>query len=196
MLKADAVLKIFQDNGALFSGHFQLSSGLHSGKYLQCALVLQYPQVASKLGKALAGLFPGEKIDSVIAPAVGGIIVAHEVARALRVKAIFTERVEGKMALRRGFSIVKGERVLVVEDVLTTGGSVKEVMEVVKSGGGLVVGVGVLVNRSGGSVNLGVKCQALLSLDIEVFPPRDCPLCRERVPLEKPGSRYFSVNPG
>ncbi|MDH7498875.1 MAG: orotate phosphoribosyltransferase [candidate division NC10 bacterium] len=187
-LLAEEILKIFKDCGALLEGHFLLSSGLHSSQYLQCALILQYPPQAERLCALLAVPFQEEKIQVVVAPALGGIIVAHEVARALGARSLFTERVEGQMTLRRGFQMQPGERTLVVEDVITTGGSTKEVMAAVEAQGGVVVGVGSLVDRSGG-VRLGAKQHALLHLDIPNYPPESCPLCQKGMPLTKPGSR-------
>ena len=183
------ILEIFNKTGALLKGHFQLSSGLHSSHYLQCALVLQYPQYAGQLCAEIARRFKDEGIEVVIAPAVGGIIVAQEVARFLKARAIFTEREEGRMRLRRGFKIERKEKVLVVEDVLTTGGSLKETMEVVREKGGEVKGVGILIDRSGGRVELGVPQETLLVLDLENYKPGKCPLCDMQIPLEKPGSK-------
>lgn len=184
------VLALFEKTGALLSGHFLLTSGLHSSTYLQCALVLQHPTYAEALGVELANHFRDERLDLVIAPALGGIIVAHEVARALGVRALFTEREGGEMRLRRGFAIRAGERCLVVEDVVTTGGSTKEVMAVVESAGGVVAGVGALIDRSGGAVAFSVKQASLVPLSIENFPPETCPFCRQGFPpLVKPGSR-------
>ena len=183
------VLNIFREKGALLEGHFLLSSGLHSEKYLQCALVLQHPDLATELCFSLAGRFRSEKVDLVIAPALGGIIVAHEVAKALGVRAVFAERVEGKLTLRRGFFINPGDKALVVEDVVTTGGSTKETMRVVTDEGGVVVAAGALIDRSGGTTNLGVPFEALVTLSISVFQPSECPLCRKGIPAVKPGSR-------
>jgi orotate phosphoribosyltransferase len=187
------VLKIFEENGALLSGHFKLSSGLHSPRYLQCALVLQTPRIAEQLCAALAAKAQSDdrigEIDFVIAPALGGVIVAHEVARALGVRALFTERQEGVMTLRRGFQIKPGERALVVEDVVTTGGSTREVMDVVRALGGVVVGAGSLIDRSGGAVDLGVPRHALAVLEVPTYQPDNCPLCREGSAAIKPGSR-------
>jgi len=191
-LRAEEILKIFKDCGALLEGHFLLTSGLHSSQYLQCALVLQYPAHAERLCALLARPFAGQGIQVVAAPALGGIVVAHEVARALGARALFTERVEGQMTLRRGFQIRPGERTLVVEDVITTGGSTKEVMAAVTGEGGAVVGVGSLVDRSGG-VQLGVKQHSLLQLSIPNYAPETCPLCREGKPLVKPGSRQAKM---
>jgi len=190
------ILEIFQKRGALLSGHFRLSSGLHSGKYLQCALVLQYPNLAEKLCSQLTTEFKlrGSKIDAVVSPAIGGIIVGQEVAKVLGCRALFCEREEGKMKLRRGFKIGKGKRVLIVEDVITTGGSVKEIIEIVKGMGGEVEGIGVIVDRSKPSFSdelatLNLPLKSLLRINIETYSPRDCPICKEGIPLEKPGSR-------
>jgi orotate phosphoribosyltransferase len=185
------VLQIFKEQGALLEGHFRLTSGLHSGQYLQCALVLQHPKHAAALGDALAsrmrelGILP----DFVIAPALGGILVAHEVARALGVRGIFAERQEGILKLRRGFAIGPGERGYVVEDVVTTGGSTRETMEVVQQAGGIVVAAGSLIDRSGGRTDLGVPRVALAVLDVPTYSPEECPLCKSGSQAIKPGSR-------
>ncbi|MBU7008460.1 orotate phosphoribosyltransferase [Phosphitispora fastidiosa] len=189
MLTEEQAIEIFTKSKALLTGHFRLTSGRHSSQYMQCAQVLQYPEYASRLCRDLAERFAGVKVDTVIGPALGGIIVAYEVGRAMGVRTIFTEREQGVMSLRRGFVIEPGEKVLVVEDVVTTGGSVKEVIEVVRQKGGEVVGVGVLVNRSNGKVDFGVKAEAVLSMEIQSYDPEDCPLCREGLPVIKPGSR-------
>lgn len=186
------LLQIFQQTGALLEGHFQLTSGLHSPSYLQCALVLQHPQHAESIGRALAARFEGHGIESVVAPAIGGIIVAHEVARALGVRALFTEREAGVMTLRRGFTLRPGERVVVVEDVVTTGGSTRETIEAVTSAGGLVVAAGSAVDRSGGKVDVGVPRHSLLTLDVPAYEPLECPLCKAGVPSIKPGSRKLA----
>jgi orotate phosphoribosyltransferase len=183
------LLGLFQQTGALLEGHFQLSSGLHSSRYLQSALVLQYAEHAERIGRALASQFNGEPIDVVVAPAVGGIIVAHETARALGVRAVFTEREAGVMTLRRGFSLNRDEPVLVVEDVITTGGSTRETMDAVIRAGGRVIGAGSIVDRSDGAVDLGVPRCSLLTLDVPSYDPAECPLCRQNVPVTKPGSR-------
>lgn len=196
MTKED-VLKIFEENEALLKGHFRLTSGLHSGRYLQCALALQHPAVAEKLCAELAEKAEDDpnmgRIDLVIAPALGGVIVAHEVARALGARAIFAERQEKTMTLRRGFQIKPGERCLVVEDVITTGGSTREVMEVVALHGGVTVGVGSLIDRSlnasGDAVDLGVPRHALAALEVPTYKPEECPMCREGSTPIKPGSR-------
>src|SRR5215468_9628989 len=187
------VLKIFEENEALLKGHFLLTSGLHSDCYLQSALTLQHPAVAEKLCSELAAKVKADpnigRIDLVIAPALGGVIVAHEVARALGVRALFTERQEKTMTLRRGFQIRPGERCLVVEDVVTTGGSTREVMEVVAQNGGLTAGAGSLIDRSGGAVDLGVPRHALAVLEVPTYKPDECPMCREGSTAIKPGSR-------
>lgn len=189
MLTQEEATEIFKKANALLTGHFRLTSGRHSNQYMQCAQVLQYPHYASKLCADLAEKFAGKKVDVVIGPAMGGIIVANEVARALGVRSIFTEREQGAMTLRRGFNIDKNEKVLVVEDVITTGGSVKEVIDVVKATGAEIVGVGVLVDRSNGQVDFGLPTEAILRLDIKSYQPEECPLCKEGLPLVKPGSR-------
>lgn len=189
MLTKEEALEIFTKSKALLNGHFRLTSGRHSAQYMQCAQVLQYPEFAGKLCEDLAERFKDIDIDMVIGPAMGGIIVSYEVGRALGVKTIFTERENGVMSLRRGFVIAPGAKVLVVEDVVTTGGSVKEVIDVVREKGGEVVGVGLLVDRSGGKVDFGVKTEAILQLEIQSYEPEECPLCTKGIPVVKPGSR-------
>ncbi len=189
MLTREEAIEIFTSSGALLTGHFRLTSGRHSDRYMQCALVLQYPPEAAKLCAALAAKFAGTRIDAVVGPALGGIVVAYEVGRALGVKAFFTEREQGVMTLRRGFTVNPGEKILVVEDVVTTGGSVREVIEVVRAKGGEVAGVGVLVDRSNGQVDFGVKTESILQMEIASYNPGECPLCKNGLPLVKPGSR-------
>jgi len=196
-MTVEDVLKIFEENEALLKGHFLLTSGLHSDRYLQCALVLQHPAVAERLGSELASKAKADPdigpLDLVIAPALGGVIVAHEVARALGVRALFTERQEKTMTLRRGFQIKPGERCMVVEDVVTTGGSTREVMEVVAQHGGVAAGAGSLIDRSlkkdGSVVNLGLPRLALAALEVATYAPEECPMCREGSIAIKPGSR-------
>ena len=171
------LLKIFEQTGALLDGHFLLTSGLHSPRYLQCALVLQHPEHAEFVGRELAAKFSDDRVDVVVAPAIGGIIVAHETARAIGVRALFTEREAGVMTLRRGFRLSRGERVLVVEDVVTTGGSTRETIDAVINADGVVIGAGSIVDRSDGAVDLGVRRQALLTLDVPAYDPSECPLC-------------------
>ena len=187
--ETDELLLIFQQTGALLEGHFQLTSGLHSPRYLQCALVLQHPEHAERVGRALAARFNDRQVSAVVAPAIGGIIVAHETARALAARALFTEREAGLMTLRRGFRIKDGERVLVVEDVVTTGGSTRETIDAVTRAGGRVVGAGSIVDRSGGDVDLGVPRAALLTFNVPAYDPAHCPLCEKGSQAVKPGSR-------
>ena len=183
------ILEIFRQNRALLEGHFVLSSGLHSDRYIQCALVLQHPDVASRLCQDLAARLGNTGATVVIAPALGGILVAHEVARALGVRSLFTERQGSRMTLRRGFSLVPGEPTLVVEDVITTGGSTRETMAAVEEAGGRVVAAGALVDRSGGAADLGLPQAALLTLSVQNYDAAQCLLCRAGVPAIKPGSR-------
>jgi orotate phosphoribosyltransferase len=187
----EEVLDLFRQSGALLKGHFRLTSGLHSDHYLQCALVLQHPQQAFALGAALAARLRALSgaPDFVIAPALGGILVAHEVAREARVRGFFAERQNGVLCLRRGFQIRPGERAYVVEDVVTTGGSTRETMEVVTQAGGIVLAAGSLIDRTGGRTDLGVPRASLAVLDIPVFPPEECPLCKTGSQAIKPGSR-------
>jgi orotate phosphoribosyltransferase len=187
----DEILEIFKKTGALLEGHFQLTSGLHSPHYFQCARVLQYPGHARALCSEIAGRFDGSEVDVVIAPALGGIVVGQEVGRQLNVRTMFTERKEGTMQLRRGFSVAKYEKVLVCEDVVTTGGSVGEVITIVRSMGGLPVGVGAVVDRSGGKAPFE-NFFAPLVMDVVTYKPEACPLCAKGMPVDKPGSRAAS----
>ena len=199
MRRDEEILRMFESSGAIRHGHFELSSGLHSGTYVQCALVLQYPRYAEKLGQALAALFSDARIDSVVSPALGGLIIGQEVARALPepkgtgggVPALFAERdSSGTMTLRRGFSLQPDEHVLVIEDVWTTGGSTLETIQVVEEAGGRVVAAGALIDRSGGKIEFPVEAAALLDLPIASYDPDDCPLCRDGSAATKPGSRF------
>ncbi len=183
------ILEIFTKTDALLEGHFLLTSGKHSNRYFQCAKVLQYPDYTRKIVVELTEYFREYKIDTVIAPAMGGIIVGYEVARALNKRFIFTEREEKEMKLRRGFEIFEGERFLVCEDVITTGGSVREVIEIVLQNGGEIAGVGTIVDRSNGKVQFGFPQKAVLKMQVEVYEPDACPLCKANLPLVKPGSR-------
>ena len=191
IIKTEEVMKKFEQAGAIKKGHFKLTSGVHSDTYIQCAQVMQYPGFMHNLCSELGRKFRGEDIDVIIGPAIGGIIISHVMAQVLGpwVRAIFTERENGKMTLRRSFEIKKDEKVLVVEDVTTTGGSVKEVIDIAKERGGQVVGVGVLIDRSGGRIDFGVKMKSLLTLDIKSYQPGECPLCKKGIPVVKPGSR-------
>ncbi|PYO20902.1 MAG: orotate phosphoribosyltransferase [Candidatus Rokuibacteriota bacterium] len=182
-------LELYEKTGALMRGHFRLTSGLHSDIYLQSALVLQYPEHAARLGEALAAPYTDARAQTVLAPAIGGILVAHEVARALGVRALFTEREDGAMRLRRGFTLTPGERCLVVEDVITTGGSTREVVECVRASGGSVIGVGSLIDRSGGTAAFDVKRASLATVSASTWPPEACPLCKSGGHAIKPGSR-------
>ena len=184
----DAVLSLFRSTGALLEGHFRLTSGLHSNGYMQCARVLQYPEHAGALGRALADLVRTLAPEVVLSPALGGLIIGHEVARGLGVRAMFAERVDGALALRRGFSLAAAERVLIVEDVVTTGGSTRETMEVARSAGATVVGAAAIVNR-GGDVDLGVPFHALATVSFPTWPEDQVPEWLAAIPVTKPGSR-------
>jgi len=183
------VLRIFRDTRALLDGHFLLRSGLHSRQYFQCALVLQHPRIAERLCGELAAKLKNAGAQVVISPALGGLFVGHEVARALNVRHIFVEKNAAvKLELRRGFEVTEGEKALVVEDVVTKGGRVQETLDIVRALGGEVVGAGALVDRSGGKVGFGVPLESLLRLSIDTFEPATCPLCQAGMPVIKPGS--------
>ncbi len=188
-LTHEEYLDIFRKSEALLEGHFLLTSGKHSAQYMQCAQVLQYPDRAAILAEGLAQAFRDQEIQTVIGPAMGGIIVAHEVAKALGVRSLFTERENGIMRLRRGFTLSPCERVLVVEDVITTGGSVQEVLAVVREFGAIPVGVGILVDRTGGKVDFGTPMASIVQLNIQAYEAKECPLCAQGIPVVKPGSR-------
>ena len=189
MLQTEEVLDRFRKSGALLEGHFILTSGLHSPNYLQCALLLQQPKMAEELGIAIAEHFRHEGIQLVASPAIGGIVIGHEVARALGARFIWTERDNGRMVLRRGFSVKPGERTLVVEDVLTTGGSTRETVETIQMLGGQVVAAASIIDRSGGAANVGVARIALATLNVPAIDPSLCELCKRGEPAIKPGSR-------
>ena len=205
MLTREELLKMFEVAGAIRHGHFELSSGLHTATYVQCALALRYPRFAEKLGQALAALFSDARIDAVVSPALGGLIIGHEVARALPspkdtvgggVPALFVERdASGTMTLRRGFTLHPDQHVLVVEDVWTTGGSTQETIHVVEEAGGRVVAAGALIDRSGGKIEFPVESNALVELLIASYEPEDCPLCRQGSVAAKPGSRFARSAP-
>lgn len=185
---SDTVIQIFEETGAYLKGHFRLTSGLHSNEYLQCALVLQHPAVAERFGRELAAQLPA--CDVVVSPAVGGLIIGHEVARALGTRFIFSERdADHKMRLRRGFDVKPGERAVVIEDVVTTGGSTREVIEILRAAGANVLAAGSVIDRSGGAVDLGVPRVALATLTVVTYAPESCPLCKQGVQVVKPGSR-------
>lgn len=185
----DQVLSLFKGSGALLEGHFLLSSGRHSGGYLQAALVLQEPAQAEELGRAIAEQFQDAEATVVLSPALGGVVIGHEVARAMGVRSIFAERQDGVLTLRRGFSLSGADRVLVVEDVVTTGGSTRETIAVARAAGANVVGAGALVDRSAGSADLGVGFHPLATVDFATYEASDCPMCARGVPAVKPGSR-------
>ena len=193
----DEVLDLFRRSGALLEGHFRLTSGLHSPGYLQCALVLAQPESAERLGRAIGDRIRGVRATVVLSPAIGGIVIGHEVARALGVRALFAERQDGQLTLRRGFTLSERDRVLVVEDVLTTGGSTRETMDVAKAAGAQVVGAASIVNRSGGQagndVKFDVPFESLLDYSLPTYEPDKCPLCAQGLPVVKPGSRQVMV---
>ena len=186
----NSVMALFEETGALMRGHFVLTSGLHSPNYLQCALVLQHTRHAETLGRAIADQYRDRRISAVVAPAIGGIVIGHEVARALGARSLFAERdANGEMVLRRGFTVGEDERVLVVEDVITTGGSTRETIEAVIGAGGKVVSAASIIDRSGGTADVGVPRTALATLKVETYDPHSCPLCAEGSVAVKPGSR-------
>ena len=188
-MKAEQVIDQFRTTGALLEGHFQLSSGLHSTVYLQCALVLQFPEKAQAFGRAIAEKFEGQEIQLVVSPAIGGIVIGHEVARALGARFVWTERDAGQMTLRRGFTIAPGEKALIVEDVITTGGSTRETIEAVRRAGADVVGAASIIDRSGGTVDVGVPLSSLASLRVLSVESSECDACKLGEPVVKPGSR-------
>lgn len=192
-MQQEHLLSIFRDSEALLEGHFLLTSGLHSDRYFQCARVLQFPHYTELLCGEIAQQFRPAGIDVVVAPALGGIVVAQEVGRQLRARTLFTERKDGVMELRRGFRIAPGENVLVCEDVVTTGGSVAEVIGLVRTAGGKIAGVAYIVDRSGGKVRFpmdpGGAQFSLAAMDVVAYPPEKCPLCAKGIPVVKPGSR-------
>jgi orotate phosphoribosyltransferase len=189
----DELLEVFRRSGALLEGHFRLTSGLHSSGYLQCALVLQHPRQAESLGIALADCVRTLQPTAVLSPALGGVIIGHEVGRAFGVRALFAERQDGALTLRRGFSLGESDRVLVIEDVMTTGGSTRETIQVARAAGAHVVGAAAIVDRgrpeSSRQTELGVPFAALLRIDLPTYEPDKCPLCAQGLPVVKPGSR-------
>lgn len=193
-LNENSILEMFKKTGALLEGHFLLTSGRHSNIYFQCAKVLQYPDYTEEVCKIIADYFRDYEIDTVISPAMGGIIVGQEVARQLKKRSIFAEREDKKLVLRRGFTIKPGEKVLVCEDVVTTGGSVFEVIDIVKNNGGQVVGVGYIVDRSNGKVDFGYPQKSTIKMEVISYLPEECPLCKLNIPVVKPGSRKLINN--
>jgi orotate phosphoribosyltransferase len=194
LMSTSDMLDVFKTTGALLDGHFKLTSGRHSNAYFQCAKVLQHPEHLTAICSEIAGHFRGKRVETVISPAIGGIVVGTEVGRQLGVKTIFAERKEGTMTIRRGFSLERNERILVIEDVITTGGSVAEVIELIKSAGATVVGVGSVVDRSNGRVRLADDHFSLLSMEVISYTPEECPLCQNGVPIDAPGSRANKQN--
>jgi orotate phosphoribosyltransferase len=188
-MNAEQILEHFRQTNALLEGHFILSSGLHSPKYLQCALALQFPFDAAKFGRAIAEHFTAAGIETVASPAIGGLIIGYAVAQSLNVRFIWTERENGAMTLRRGFSVKENERILVVEDVITTGGSTRECIEALEKNGGKTIGAASIIDRSGGAADVGVPRTALVSLEVPSYKPEDCPLCAKGIEAIKPGSR-------
>lgn len=189
-MEQNEALALFRRAGALLEGHFRLSSGLHSTGYLQSALVLQLPSDAAALGSAIAQLVKDLRPTTVVSPALGGLIIGHEVARALGVRAIFAERAGGTtLSLRRGFTLTPAERVLVVEDVFTTGKSTRETMDVVRDAGATVVGAAAIIDRSGGTIDFSVPYKTLIQLSLPTYEAEGCPLCKQGMPVVKPGSR-------
>lgn len=188
-MNSDQILRHFQDTSALLEGHFLLSSGLHSPKYLQCALALQYPADAAKFGRAIAEQFAGQQIDTVASPAIGGLVIGYAVAAALNVRFIWTERQEGKMTVRRGFTVKPGEKILVVEDVITTGGSTRECIAALEAYGADIIGAASIIDRSNGAADVGVPRVALVSLDVPTYTEEQCPMCFNGDKPTKPGSR-------
>jgi len=187
---AERAVELLGKTKALMKGHFRLTSGLHSDEYCQCAKVLEHPEVAEELGRMLADLFRDERVDIVVSPAIGGIVIGYEVARSLGVRAIWAERADGAMSIRRGFGVAPGERVLIIEDVVTTGGSVKEVAGLVKDAGAEIVGFGFIMDRSRQPLELPAPSRALLEgRKMKTYQPDECPLCAEGLPVVKPGSR-------
>jgi orotate phosphoribosyltransferase len=193
MMRAEEVIDKFKTSGALLEGHFILSSGLHSPAYLQCALALQMPAAAAEFGATIAEEFAGAQIETVASPAIGGLIIGYEVARQLGVRFIWTEREDGQMTLRRGFSLSQGERVLVVEDVITTGGSTRETIEALRQHGAEIVAAASIIDRSGGKADVGVPRVSLATLDVPVVDPAACEACQRGELATKPGSRKTVV---
>lgn len=188
MMTTEQIKDLFTKSGAFMEGHFQLTSGLHSPQYVNKFELLSKPEYAAPLLAEMASRWKDKNIEIVVGPAVGGIILSYEVARHLNIHGIFLERKDGAMTMSRGFGIKSGQRVLIVEDVVTTGGSVKEVCDVVSEAGGEIIGISLMVDRSGGKANFGIETDSLLTIDLETYYPNDCPLCHDGKPLSTPGS--------
>ena len=188
-MNSEQILEHFKETNALLEGHFILSSGLHSPNYLQCALALQYPFDAAKFGRSIAEQFTDANIETVASPAIGGLIIGYAVANALNVRFIWTERQNGEMTLRRGFSVKENERILVVEDVITTGGSTRECIEALEKQGAKVTNAASIIDRSNGKADVGVPRISLVSLEVPSYKPEDCPMCEQGIDAIKPGSR-------
>lgn len=193
-MNSEQILEHFRQTNALLEGHFILSSGLHSPKYLQCALALQFPKDAAKFGKAIAEHFVNENIETVASPAIGGLVIGYAVAQALNVRFIWAERQNGEMTVRRGFSVKENERILVVEDVITTGGSTRECISALENNGAKVTHAASIIDRSGGKADVGVPRIALVSLEVPTYNSEDCPLCKNGDVAVKPGSRQEIKN--
>jgi orotate phosphoribosyltransferase len=193
-MTSDQVLQHFRDTDALLDGHFVLSSGLHSGQYLQCALALQYPADAARFGRAIAEQYTELGIETVASPAIGGLVIGYAVAAALNVRFLWTERQNGEMTLRRGFTLRPGEKILVVEDVITTGGSTRECISALTAAGGNVIAAASIIDRSNGAADVGVPRTALLAMDVRSYDPAACPMCARGEQAEKPGSRASAIN--
>jgi orotate phosphoribosyltransferase len=185
-MKEEMIIEMLKKTGVILEGHFLLTSGRHSNRFLLCSQLQQHPQLTEQVCRLMAEPFWDKGVETVIGPAMGGVILSYEVARALGARAIFTEPLKGKMILKRGFRIEEGEKVLVVEDAVTTGGSVQKVIDLLKSCKATIVGVSIVVDRSGGAVNFGLPQSALVSMQIDSYQPQDCPLCRSGLPLQKP----------
>jgi orotate phosphoribosyltransferase len=183
------VLDLFRHSGALLEGHFRLSSGLHSDRYLQSALVLQHPDFAEQLGRALAARLEHLQPTAILSPALGGIVIGQEVGRAMQIRALFAERQDGALSLRRGFTLSPSDRVVVVEDVITTGGSTRETVAVAEAAGAHVMGAAAIIDRGSDPGRLDMPLQALVRMEVPAYPPESCPLCAKGVPVTKPGSR-------
>ena len=185
-MKTEALTTLLKKTGVILDGHFLLTSGRHSGRFLLCSQLLQYPEQAEKVCRLIAEPFREERIDAVVGPAMGGVILAYEVARALRARALYTEKEDQGMAFKRGFRIEKGERILVVEDAVTTGGSIQKTIDCIRGEGVEPVAAAVMIDRTGGKLDLGLPTRALLTMEIESYPAADCPLCRQGLPLKRP----------